>query len=297
VMHEIANAVNILSGRGQLPGKMDRIASDLNAVFFSPRLMASRIQMMNPKTYISASPFVRKQYLNGMLSTIAAGLTVTGLMSALGAKTYTKLSDDKGDPLIPGVGGFDFKTGKIGRAHGLPYMPIDADFGKSRFGNTRIENYNGFLPYVTYMGRMLSGERESSTTGKLYILGKGFAVPNRLQITEDFLANKLGPAGSLVYKILKQKDPTGKPYNFSPTVMQSLQDLRKGDFKTALKNAQSGEVADTFIPMFIGDLISVLKDNPAHLPAAIPSFFGMGTQTYGKTPRKSSSGMGISMRP
>jgi hypothetical protein len=53
-----------------------------------------------------------------------------------------------------------------------------------------------------------------------------------------------------------------------------------------MKNAKSGEAADTFIPMFLGDLAAILKDDPEHWPAAIPSFFGAGVQTYGKTPPK-----------
>ncbi len=283
-MHEISNYINVVTGRGQLPGKLDRVATDLNAVFFSPRLIASRIQMMNPATYVKASPFVRKEFIKSAIAIASMGLITSGLMKMMGAKLATKLSDSKGDPLIPGLG------------HGLPYMPIDADFGKSRFGNTRMENYGGFLPYVTYFGRMLSGERESSTTGKMYILGKGFAAPNRLTITEDFMGNKLSPMASLVYKVLKQKDPTGKPYQFSPTVAQSLIDLSKGNLMTAVKNAKSGETADTFIPMFLGDFISIMKDDPNHAPLLIGSFFGAGTQTYAKNPPKPNSAFRLRMQ-
>jgi hypothetical protein len=275
VMHEVANFVNVATGRGSL-GNLDKVATELNTVFFSPRLIASRLTMLNPNYYVKASPFVRKEALKSLLAVASAGLTVNGLMSAMGAKTDTTLSDKKGSPLLP-----------ISGAHGMSGMPINADFGKSKFGNTRLENYGGFLPYITYAGRMLSGERESSTTGKISQLGKGFNTASRLSTTEDFVANKLSPVASLMYKILKQKDPTGKEYQLSPDMKQSLIDISNGNINAAVKNAKAGEVGSMFIPMFLGDLIDIYKDDPKHLPLVAGSFFGMGTQTYQPTMRKS----------
>lgn len=251
VMHEVANFVNVATGRGSL-GRLDKIATELNAVFFSPRLIASRLTILNPMYYTKASPFVRREALKSLVAIAGTGLTINSLMVAMGAKTNTSLSDRKGPGVIPGTSG-------------IPYVPVNADFMKSRFGNTRLDPYGGFQQYIVAAGRLLSGETESSETNKKTMLGKSFNADTRKGIIGKFLENKLSPVGSFIDVLLTGKDFQGQPINVQ------------------------NEITNRFTPMLINDLIDIYKDDPNHLPLGIGSALGMGTQTYKTKPKKLSA--------
>lgn len=244
--NEIARFVNNATGRGSLDfskvpggkGNFEKIAPELNSIFFSPRLIASRLTILNPNYYIKASPFVRKEAIKSLLAIAGFGLTTNSLLAAMGGKTNTQLSDNKGTfPSIPG-------------------LPTNADFMKSKFGNTRIDPYGGFQPYIVATGRLLSGETTSSNTGKTTALGKGYASHTHKDVVEDFVANKLSPIASLLYVLSKDKDFEGNSI-----------DVKK-------------EIMSRFIPMFLQDLHDIYVDDPSHLPLGLGAVFGMGTQTY-----------------
>src|SRR6185312_3365741 len=60
---EIADTVNTLTGRGTLGKTLTAHRATFNALFFSPGLMKSRINLLNPVWYLHASPFARQQRL------------------------------------------------------------------------------------------------------------------------------------------------------------------------------------------------------------------------------------------
>src|SRR5215471_563898 len=74
---DLARYVNTMTGRGPLPGKMNMAAPFLNGLFFSPRLLASRIDLlMSPVSYMRATPYVRRQAVRSMLQTAGVGTAV-----------------------------------------------------------------------------------------------------------------------------------------------------------------------------------------------------------------------------
>lgn len=263
MMHKIAQFVNVSTGRGSLDmsgnklvkligqdktgfGNLDKIADELNTVFFSPRLIASRISMLNPARYVTGNPFVRKEAIKSALAMSSASALMLGLMAAMGAKIGHSLSDSKGTPVIPGTG------------HGFPMMPINADFGKAKFGNTRVETSGGFMPYIVAFGRFMAGETESSVTDKRSILSKGYNAETRRSIIGKFVENKLSPVASLLDVLMQGKDFNGNPTNVPY------------------------EVGQRFVPMFLKDLYEVTQDDPNHWPIAINSLLGNSVQTYQK---------------
>jgi hypothetical protein len=134
---QIADFVNNATGRGSL-GNWEKNAELLNNTFFSPRLIASRLQMMNPKNYLTTDPFVRKEYWKSLGAITAAGNTFLGL-AALGGATVSLDSNS-------------------------------ADFGKAKIGNTRFDPWGGFQQYAVLASRLAQGKYTSSTTDRGYDL-------------------------------------------------------------------------------------------------------------------------------
>lgn len=234
VPQSIARFVNAATGRGNLPDALKGAENTLNSVLFSPRLIASRATLLNPHYYITQPPAVRAMAIRSALTFAAFGTTVASLAKIAGADVGTD--------------------------------PRNTDFGKIKIGNTRLDPWGGFQQYVVLAARLGSGE-SMSTTGKLTELGKG-RNDTRATVVGRFAENKLAPAASLAWSLLKGKNFEGQKLNTA--------------------NAIAKETAMKFAPMVAQDIIDVARDNPALIPLAAPAAaLGMGVQTFSskQTPR------------
>lgn len=203
---QIADLVNSATGRGDL-GQFERAALALNAFFFSPRLMASRVglltKLLQPSFYTTQTPYVRKEYLKILLTWLGTGMTIATLAKMAGADV-----------------GIDSRS---------------SDFGKIKIGPTRIDVWGGFQQYVRMAAQLISGEYISSTTGKKLTLGEGYKPLTRLDILYHQLEGKEAPIFSLATRMLKGQDITGKKVSFTkelalrfvPMVIQDLYDVIK----------------------------------------------------------------------
>jgi hypothetical protein len=197
----IANFVNTATGRGNLPGGIQRASTILNAAFFSPRLMASRLNLLNPIYYARLNPFVRKEALKSLFTFAGTAGTILALSK---------------------LGGADVGTD-----------PRSADFGKIKIGNTRYDPWGGFQQYIVAVARLLSGEMVSSTTGKEFKLGEGYKPTTRFDIVQRFLESKESPVLSFITSLLKGQTTMGEKVNipveiadrFIPMVWQDMYDL------------------------------------------------------------------------
>jgi len=202
----IGEFVNAATGRGTL-GNFENAALALNAFFFSPRLMASRLniitQLTNPNFYYKASPFIRKNFISTLLTFLGTGATILGLSKLMGADVGTDVRS--------------------------------SDFGKIKVGATRVDIWGGFQQYVRMIGQLVSGQYVSSTTGKVMTLGEGYRALNRLDILLRQIESKEAPIPSFITEILKQKTYTGEEINipkeialrFVPMLIQDLYDVIK----------------------------------------------------------------------
>lgn len=184
---QIATAINDLSGKGKLTTRAPglRITDEgtirpeirerglgniqggnelANLTFFSPRLMASRIRMLNPLTYTdpSLSPLVRRQYLKAAISQA----TLWGVMVGLGS----------------------LKEGQQ-----TSFNPLNADFMKLKYGNLRIDPGAGFQQFMVAYTRMLTGLTTSSVTGNTREFGQGYNAPTWGENALNAGSNKLNP--------------------------------------------------------------------------------------------------------
>lgn len=251
---ELAEFVNNATGRGDL-GRLEKAAPVLSNLLFSPRLIASRVRMLDPRLYLMSNPTVRKEAIKSLLAMAAVGNTLGMLAKASGVGEYS-------------------------------LDPSSSDFGKIKLGNSRIDPWGGFQQYLVAANRLLNpvgpatgaeGDSPlsrgqmvtSSTSGREYDIWNpsGPFDPSWLSVAGRFGRGKLHPAlGFAVSVLMGAKEPTGKPMNFTTA------------------NPMENSIAQRFIPIFLQDVYSLAQDPsiPGPLKAALASAAGLGAgvQTY-----------------
>ena len=200
-----ARLVNASTGRGEYFEVMKGAAPFLNAVFFSPRLIAARAHFLNPWNYIRAArtnPKLAKEYLKSVVA------------YTTGVTTILALAD-----LHPDVDvGLDWRS---------------ADFAKIRVGNTRFDISGGFQPWIRFIAQISTGKYVNSSTGKVITLGEGYKALTKKDIGQRFLESKLSPPFSLSLSLLEQQNPDGSKVKLSseigervtPMIMSDLWDI------------------------------------------------------------------------
>jgi hypothetical protein len=199
---DIARFVGSATGRGNL-GKLQEASVLLNSTFFSPRLMTSRLNLLNPLYYIKLDPFVRKEALKSLLTFTGVGITTLSLAKMGGAEI-----------------GVD---------------PRSADFGKIKIGNTRYDPWGGFQQYIRLGAQLITGQHISSTTGVRSTVGEGYKPVNRLDILGRFFETKTAPVASFAIGLMRGQNAMGEKMDipgeiaqrFIPMVIQDMADLVK----------------------------------------------------------------------
>lgn len=190
--------INAATGRGDL-GRFNQAAPLLNGLFFSPRLMASRVNLLRPDNYIRLSPIVRQEALKSLISFGGIALTVASLAQAGGMKV-------EGDPR-------------------------SSDFAKLKTGNTRYDILGGFGQYLT-LGARLATDETKRMNGDIEELGKKYGSDTRLDVLMKFLMNKESPVASFVTDYLRGSNAIGEPFEVKTAVAQRFiplffQDVKK----------------------------------------------------------------------
>lgn len=184
-LRDIARFINVASGRGDL-GKLHPIAPQLANVLFSPRLMAARLQVLNPGYYVRLDPFARKEALKSLAAISAMGVTLTTLASMAGANVEVD--------------------------------PRSSDFGKIRVGDTRYDILGGFGQYLTLFARIASNQTKN-IKGQVKTLGDGFGSKDRVDVIVKFFTNKESPVASFITDYLRGEDAVGDPFEMKKAVL------------------------------------------------------------------------------
>lgn len=199
-LESAAKYINHATGRGHLL-KLESVATELNTIFFSPRLIMSRLQLINPVFYVKLEKHVRKEALKDLFALAGLAVTTATLSKMAGANVV--------------------------------YDPRNADFMKIRAGNKRYDILGGLQQPIRLAAQLISGKIISSTTGKELILGEGYKPSTRLGIIGRFLSYKLSPIGSFCTTLLtgqaamggKTDIPEEIGKRFIPMVAQDMYEL------------------------------------------------------------------------
>jgi hypothetical protein len=278
----LADFVNTASGRGKLsvdiPDRFQKLfggktelslessAVLLNTGLFAPRLIASRVKILNPAYYIMATPMVRKEALKSLFAITAVGNSVLQLAKMAGAEVETD--------------------------------PNNSDFGKAKIGNTRLDPWAGFQQYVVAANRLIRptfarvpGLEEGTDTGAVPLdLATGFMGKGGQTVSSstsgrkyDLWNERPGPfdpsPATIATRFLRGK--THPVINFGWALLTGKKEMsgQKMNFKTM--NPMENAIAQRFIPILMQDVYQLAKESPELLPLAIPAALGMGVQTYG----------------
>lgn len=226
VARNIASFINAGTGRGNMMHEFEQASALLNGVFYSPRLISSRLTLINPVYYAKLDPFTRKEALK------SAALFYGGLATTLGVLKMSGVN--------------------------VGVNPISSDFGKIIIGGkTRVDLTAGFGAYFRIIAQVLSGQRESSMTGVVTKVNKGYKPVTRLDFLGRFFASKEAPLASLDTEALAGRTFEGKEF----------------DLGSAL--------ASRAIPLLYQDAFDFYQEyGEKGLLMVIPAMFGVSFQVY-----------------
>jgi hypothetical protein len=227
-LKKLGEAANNFTGRGKLAievpftgGKelsIERYASGLAEVLFAPKLIASRIHMLNPMNYVMGNPQVRKQYLYAALRMAGAWTTLGVLANQMGAE--------------------------------VSLNPTSSDFGKIKIGNFRLDPAAGFQQFLVLASRLWNQETTSSVTGKTRQFGVGYNPSTWGSTLTDFTLNKLHP--SLKYFVDAAFASEKKPFPVIDRAFQTVIPMMSGDLiSIAIENP---ELLPIFAPLVSGGM-------------------------------------------
>ena len=224
----IANYVNVATGRGKV-GMNEKSGEVLNTVFFAPRLVASRFQLLAGQPLYGGSNRTRK-----MIAMEYARFLI-GVSVAIGLAMLMRDEDDETKP--------------------IEMDPRSANFGKVRFGDTLLDPLAGLAQVTVFLARVASGETRTTTKDDLkplrdayrltdiapglgdgYELGKtGYGGRDVPDVIASFLRSKLAPVPGAIINLATGKNMIGE---------------------TVTPMSAAGELVT---PMSVGNLVDVME--------------------------------------
>jgi hypothetical protein len=208
--------VNAFSGRGNLGKALENATELTNLIAWSPRLIASRFQILSsPITYL-ANPNVPNPLKKEVAKTLLSYIGMIGTISGLAH-----------------LGGAD-----------VEFDPRSSDFLKIKVGNRRWDVSGGLAPYIRYITQVVSGQKKIDDVVKEY---------SRAQTTSTFLESKMSPIVSVVKELFTGKTYSGEKLtpatfaeqHFIPLTFQDVLDASK---EVGWINA----ITTTGVPSFFG---------------------------------------------
>lgn len=194
---QIADSIAIATGRGRL-GKLEPIAEELNATLFAPRLMSARFQtikkLLNPMTYSSTDPVMRKDAIKQLISITGTALSSAAMFKAAGGE--------------------------------VELDPRSTDFLKGKIGKVRFDLGGGYLQYIVPTAKLIgysTGHPGTKQTGTDVI--ERFFTNKASPLASVFISFMRGRDAT------GKKVNFSSPSPFENTAMESIVPFMIQDFK------------------------------------------------------------------
>lgn len=245
----IANYVNVATGRGNA-GSNNAWLTSLNTVFFAPRYVASRFQLLAGQPLYRGSARTR----NLVSKEYARFLTGVAVVYGLAQLAGVEVEKD----------------------------PRSSDFGKMKFGDTRLDPLAGLQQVSVFLTRTGTGE----TKGR-----RGVAALRDTSRPLNLLRSPTDPLTTATVR------PGGANYpktlgNFVRSKLSPLfggaVDVATGEDIQGNPVTPTSAVARLFTPLSIGDIADAMKEQgvPKGTALSMLALFGMGLKTYDRDPVK-----------
>lgn len=223
----ISNFINVATGRGNI-GMKENALVGLNTVFFAPRYVASRFQLLVGQPLYGGNARTRSL----IAQEYARYLIGVGIVYGLATLDGAEIEQD----------------------------PRSSDFGKLRYGNTRIDPLSGLQQSTVLLSRLGTGETKTLRGNVVPIRGEKvpFGSGNSADVIARFLRSKLAPVPSQVVNVLAGKDVVGQPV--------TAESLAEG----------------LVVPLAFRDIYNTMIEQgvPRGTAFAMLSLFGMSLQNY-----------------
>lgn len=223
----IAGLINAGTGRGNLGARGNKLAPALNVLMFSPRLVASRVQLLNnmisPRKLAIMPPGARKAMIKDNMKFLGAMSAMIGLAKASGAT--------------------------------VSLDPDDGEFLKIRFGDTVYDQLTGLqqpLRFIINMARAASpiNSRRFQAGPEMYT---GKSMKQQIDPFEpgSFTRSKVNPALAPAINFATDSDFMGRKFSAKREVKELLVPLPANDIIEAMQ--QEGLIgAVKASPTFVG---------------------------------------------
>jgi hypothetical protein len=190
-LKSLGEYVNNATGQG---GKsFGRHAASLNAFFWSPRLLASRANLINPLYYAGLHPAVRQEALLSLASMMAFAGTTLGIAHKLGLSVNLN--------------------------------PRSSDFAKIRHGGVRIDALAGMTQLPVLISRVATQQKQSTITGVTQNLTGAIGKGSVGDVLVSFARGKANPALGIPLDWAFNKTVTGQPFNLKNEIVSHVTPL------------------------------------------------------------------------
>lgn len=221
-LQDLGNMVNNLTGRGSLDfGDFIKLESSrplLSALFFSPGLQASRLQLAASLFDPTLDSMVRRELYKNVTASLFLGNVIVGAAKAAGADIETD--------------------------------PRSSDFGRIKVGPTRVDIWGGFQPYARFAAQMWTEEIKTGA-GDIASLPDDYGT-HRLGQIGRFGRSKLAPgAGILVDSLIGETflgDDPASIENAANTIFPGAIQ----DFVEAVREQGAAKGIPLGLPAFLG---------------------------------------------
>lgn len=233
-----ANAVNILSGRGPLTATGERAAVLLNRVFYAPKYVVSRFQ--------TALGYPIWSNVGEDAARVRAAIAYEYARFLLGFSTAYAMA------MLAGAD--------------VEWDPRSTDFGKWRWGNTRIDPMMGISQVTVFLARLATGQMKNAKGQIVPLYGddRPYGGTTISDVISRFFRGKLSPAFGTIWNFVAREDFIGRPVTIT------------------------GEARNLLVPIAWNDVYDAMIEQgvPKATAMSILATFGTGLQTYQQNNQK-----------